>query len=51
MIAMSHENFYKKRNRQGESIGIKFQQLNSELSLMKHFQEVFKSDIQAVKIC
>ena len=29
---------------------VKFQQLNSELSHMKHFQEVFKSDLQAVKI-
>ena len=29
---------------------IKFQQLNSELSHMKHFQEVFKLDLKAVKI-
>ena len=29
---------------------IKFQQLNSELSHMKNFQEVFKLDLQAVKI-
>ena len=27
-----------------------FQQLNSELSYMKHSQEVSKSDLQAVKI-
>ena len=29
---------------------IKFQQLNSEFSYMKHFQEMSQSDLQAVKI-
>ena len=29
---------------------IKFQQLNSEFSYLKHFQEVSQSDLQAVKI-
>ena len=29
---------------------LKFQQLNSELSQMKHTQEVSESDLQAVKI-
>ena len=36
----------------GNSIGshYKFQQFNSELSYMKHFQEVSKWNLQAVKI-